>query len=125
VRKGDKLMGVIVSKNDFGYVVASFGGIKGMINFEDVEEKLGKNYDKNEFKTGSILKAYVLFKKKDKGCALTLSKKKAKADREEGGEQAETIETAFLPNDEEMEAIVSSDKYSTMMKASRDPEHVG
>ena len=54
-----------------------------------------------------------------------LSKKKAKADREEGGEQVETIETAFLPNEEEMEAIVSSDKYSTMMKASRDPEHVG
>ena len=86
VRKGDKLMGVIVSKNDFGYVVASFGSIKGMINFEDVEEKLGKNYDKSMFKTGSIIKAYVLFKKKDKGCALTLSKKKAKADREENTE---------------------------------------
>jgi hypothetical protein len=30
-----------------------------------------------------------------------------------------------LPNDEELETILSNEKYSTMMKATRDPELVG
>ena len=83
VKNGDKLVGVIVALNAHGYVITSFGSIKGLLNFEDVEEKLGKGYDKTSYKVGSIVKAYVLFKKKDKGVALTLSKKKAKADRED------------------------------------------
>ena len=48
-----------------------------------------------------MVKAYVLFKKKGKGVALTLSKKKAKADAEEGGDAgktaANTLEAAHLP----------------------------
>ena len=120
IKRGDKLVGVIVAQNEHGYVIRSFGGLKGMLNFADVEEKLGKAYEKASFKTGSIVKAYVLFKKKDKGVALTMSKKKAKAEDEDTG-SAETIESAFMPNDEQLEALLSNDKYSTMMKATKDP----
>ena len=126
VRQGDKMVGVVVAHKEHGYVVRSFGNIKGLLNFDDVEEKLGKSYEKSGFKVGSIVKAYVLFKKKDKGVALTMSKKKAKADREENqDDSAQTIETAFLPNDEDLEKLLANDKYSTMLKASKDSALVG
>jgi hypothetical protein len=70
------------------------------------------------------VKAYVLFKKKDKGVALTLSKKKAKVEEVDQG-SAETIEGAYMPNDEELDGIVSNEKYSTMMKATKDASLVG
>jgi hypothetical protein len=36
-----------------------------------------------------------------------------------------TLESSFLPNDEELEKIVSNEKYSTMIKSTRDPALVG
>ncbi len=79
VKKGDKLLGVIVSETEHGHVVRFFGGLKGLLTFEDIKQKYSGSFDAKEFKVGKIVKAYVLFKKKDKGIALTLSKKKAKA----------------------------------------------
>jgi predicted RNA-binding protein with RPS1 domain len=126
IKRGEKLVGVVVAQNTFGYVITTFGNIKGLLNFDDIEEKSGKGFDKTAYKVGSIVKAYVLFKKKDKGVALTLSKKKAKADKEDDKEdQSMTLESSFLPNDEELEKIVSNEKYSTMIKSTRDPTLVG
>jgi ribosomal protein S1 len=61
--KGDKLVGLVVGENDFGYIVKSFGGIKAMITFAEVKEN-GRKI-KQDYKFGSIVKGYVLFKKKD------------------------------------------------------------
>ena len=80
VKKGSKVMGVIVGQTEYGYVVTSFGNLKGLLTLEDVKEKMGKEFDQSSFKIGSLVKTYVLFKKKDKGVALTMSKKKAKVD---------------------------------------------
>ena len=132
VKKGDKVIGVIVKESEHGYVVKSFGNIKGLLTFEDIKEKLGKAHDAAQFKIGTIVKAYVLFKKKDKGMALTLNKKKTKAsvteqggDAEEQGHGRKTIETAFLPSEEQVEATLSESRFSTMTKATKDPSLVG
>ena len=85
VKKGDKVIAVVVAEAEHGYVVKSFGNIKGLLTFEDVKSKLTDGYDASQFKPGSILKTYVLFKKRDRGLALTLSKKKAKEASEAGG----------------------------------------
>ena len=61
-------------------MLTTFGNIKGLLTFDDIKSKLSENYDQSDFKIGSVVKAYVLFKKKDKGVALTLSKKKAKVE---------------------------------------------
>jgi len=78
------------------------------------------------------VKAYVLFKKKDKGMALTLSKKKTKVDEndqvggaEGQGQGRKTIETGFLPSEEQVEATLSDGRFSTMAKATKDPSLVG
>jgi ribosomal protein S1 len=74
VKKGDKVISVVVKKVEHGYVLRSFGNIKGLLTFEDIKQK----DESLSYKIGSIVKGYVLFKKKDKGLAITLSKKKAK-----------------------------------------------
>ena len=78
------------------------------------------------------MKAYVLFKKKDKGMALTLSKKKTKVDEKDqvGGAEGQgqgrkTIETGFLPSEEQVKATLSDCRFSTMAKATKDPSLVG
>ncbi len=67
-----KIVGVVVTQNEHGYIVKSFGGIKGLLTFADIKAH-GKQ-GKKDYKEGSICKAYVLFRKKDKGMALTLDK---------------------------------------------------
>ena len=79
VRQGTKLVSLIVAKNEHGYITKTFGGIKGLLTFEDAGES---------HKIGQIIKAQVLFKKKDKGVALTVSKAKAKEEREPNQQQA-------------------------------------
>lgn len=44
VKKGDKIVGVVVSKTEHGYVLRTFGGIKGLLTFDDVKEKTEENY---------------------------------------------------------------------------------
>ena len=84
VEKGSKLYGVIVGENEYGYVVKSFGGIKGLLTFADIKaNSKGSKKDLSSLKFGSMVKAYVLFKKKDQGMALTLDKAKAKELRDE------------------------------------------
>ena len=78
--KGAKIVGVVVDENEHGYVVRSFGGIKGLLTFADIKVNVSQIKD---LKVGSIVKAYVLFRKKDKGMALTLDKAKAKELRKE------------------------------------------
>ena len=78
--KGAKIVGVVVDENEHGYVIRSFGGIKGLLTFADIKANGSQIKD---LKVGSIVKAYVLFRKKDKGMALTLDKAKAKELRKE------------------------------------------
>jgi ribosomal protein S1 len=59
----------VVDQNEHGYIIKSFGGIKGLLTFADIKQN-GKQAAK-ELKIGNIVKAYVLFRKKDKGMALT------------------------------------------------------
>jgi hypothetical protein len=73
-------VGIVVKENEFGYVIKSFGGIKALLTHEEIKNN-GKG--KKDYKVGSIIKGYVLFKKKDKGMALTLDKTKAKELRKE------------------------------------------
>lgn len=83
VSVGAKLYGVIVGENEYGYIIRSFGGVKGLLTFADIKQH-GKSSkkDTSQFKFGSLVKAYVLFKKKDQGMALTLDKVKGKELRE-------------------------------------------
>jgi ribosomal protein S1 len=78
--KGSKLVGIVVDDNEHGYVIKSFGGIKALLTFADIKDNGSQIKD---LKTGSVVKAYVLFRKKDKGMALTLDKAKAKELRKE------------------------------------------
>lgn len=81
VAKGDKIIGVIVAQNDHGHIIKSFGEVKGLLTFADIKDNQSKK-EKHELKTGSIVKAYVLFNKKGSGLALTLDKKKARKSEE-------------------------------------------
>jgi len=45
VKRGDKVVGVVVSESEHGYVIKSFGNLKGLLTFEDIKEKLSKAYD--------------------------------------------------------------------------------
>ena len=104
---GDKLVCVVVSKTEHGCVTKTFGGIKGLLTFADIEEKLGSDYDRKQFKKGSIIKSYCLFKKKEKGLALTLNKKKLKKLESIEG----TLEAAQLPTEIEAKELMNeSDK---------------
>ena len=78
--KGAKIVGVVVDENEHGYVIKSFGGIKGLLTFADIKANGSQLKD---LKVGSMIKAYVLFRKKEKGMALTLDKAKAKELRKE------------------------------------------
>jgi ribosomal protein S1 len=103
VKKGDKVVGVIVAECEHGYVVKSFGSLKGLLTYEDVKAKLTDGYDTAQFKAGSIVKAYVMFKKRDQGLALTLSKKKAKTASEgenNDDEGLSTIQGKYFPTEE-------------------------
>jgi hypothetical protein len=59
--------------------VKTFGGIKGLLTFDEIK----KNGKSKEIKVGGLVKGYVLFRKKDKGMAITLDKAKAKELRKE------------------------------------------
>jgi hypothetical protein len=63
-----------VAETEHGWIVRSFGDIKGLLTFSDI------NADSSGIKVrlGSIVTAYVLFNKKKSGLALTLDKKKAR-----------------------------------------------
>ena len=45
VKKGDKIVGVVVAEAEHGYVLTSFGNVKGLLTFEDVKAKLSESYD--------------------------------------------------------------------------------
>ena len=76
VRQGSKVLGLVVGEADHGYVIKTFGGLKGLLTFADV--KANSALIKGELKSGSIVKAFVLFVKKGSGMALTLNKKTAR-----------------------------------------------
>ena len=76
------------------------------------------------------MKAYVLFKKRDKGIALTLSKKKAKAvNEDDAGQAAEeglsTLDSKYFPSEEQIEMLLENERYSAMAKATKDVGLVG
>jgi ribosomal protein S1 len=91
VKKGHKVMGVVVGETSYGYVVKSFGSIKGLLTFADI-----KGENAGPYKVGQIVKTYCLFNKKNSGLALTVNKKKCK---ESSNANAITFES-FLPDTE-------------------------
>ena len=136
IQKGSKIVGVVVSTTEYGHVVRTFGPVKGLLSFEDIKkriedksEKKGKDGDegaKFEYKVGSVVKAYCLFKKAGKGVALTLSKKTAKAGAEEGlNTGSSRAMEALLPTEQQIDSIIAEDTFTTMIKASVRKEHVG
>ena len=76
VRQGSKILGIVVGEADHGYVIKTFGGLKGLLTYQDV--KSNSTLIKSELKSGSLVKAFVLFVKKGSGMALTLNKKTAR-----------------------------------------------
>jgi len=111
-----------VSENEYGFIIRSFGGIKALLTFAEIKNNGGSQKD---LKIGSMIKAYVLFRKKDKGMALTLDKTKAKELRkenktdkkkEDNGEAAEPVFTRleqYLPSQEQAEDI--KEKYKSLI----------
>jgi len=79
LRPAMKLLGVVVGNTDHGFVVKSFGGLKGLLTHADIKENAAKHLKSTDLKSGSAVKCYVQFIKKGSGIALTLSKKKAAA----------------------------------------------
>jgi ribosomal protein S1 len=71
VKKADEVYGVIVAENEYGFIVKSFGEVKGLLTFADV-----KASKKSDLKVGDSVKCWVLFNKKGSGLALTLDSKK-------------------------------------------------
>ena len=65
VQKGAKLYGVLVGENEHGYIIKTFGGIKGLLTFADIKANSKQSKKEQSYKFASIVKAYVLFKKKD------------------------------------------------------------
>lgn len=119
LRSGMKLQGLVVGKTDHGYVVKSFGGLKGLLKHEDVKEHGAKKLKTaGDLKAGTALKAYVLFVKKGSGIALTLSKKKARKNAEEGDDNNDDSLTAkYLP---EMESIATT--YANLLRGAKVPQ---
>lgn len=108
----------------------SFGGIKGLLTFADIKAH-GKT---KEFKQGGMVKAYVLFRKKDKGMALTLDKAKAKELRkewevketaEEGGSSEKKITSLEqqFPNQDQIAEL--KEKYKSLIAISQDRQNIG
>jgi hypothetical protein len=64
VKQGDRVVGVIVAQNDHGYIIRSFGELKGLLSFQETKD----------LKIGGVVNSYVLFNKKGSGLALTLKK---------------------------------------------------
>jgi hypothetical protein len=64
VKQGERVVGVIVAQNDHGYIIKSFGELKGLLSFNETKD----------LKIGGVVNSYVLFNKKGSGLALTLKK---------------------------------------------------
>jgi hypothetical protein len=107
VKKGDKVIGVAVAQTEHGFIIKSFGEVKGLLNLTDVKET-----KKQEVKVGSSVKCYVLFNKKGSGLALTLDKKKARAEKVSEGDSKTFAD--FLPTEEESTKI--NEAYSSLSK---------
>lgn len=96
VKKGDKVHGVVVAQNEHGFIIKSFGEVKGLLTFAE-------NKQKADLKVGSFVKTYVLFNKKGKGLALTLDKKKARENKDQHAVVKSLAE--YLPTDEELSKL--------------------
>lgn len=110
---------MVVAKTEYGFVVKSFGGVKGLLTFKEINSS--KNSD---LKEGSLVKTYVLFNKKKSGLALTDSKKRARKNIAEADVSAptDTFES-YLPTEEEAAKIKQN--HARMVKNSSDPNLVG
>jgi cell fate (sporulation/competence/biofilm development) regulator YmcA (YheA/YmcA/DUF963 family) len=124
-------VGVVVDENEHGYVIKTFGGVKGLLTHKEIKEN-GKA-GKKDYKFGSIVKGYVLFKKKDKGMAITLDKQKAKELRKESqaktpvktdkASKFQSLEANFLPSQEECDQL--KERFKALQKSSADVSNIG
>ena len=118
VRPGMKLQGLVVAKTDHGYVVRSFGGLKGLLKHEDVKENgVKKLKTAGDLKAGTAIKAYVHFVKKGSGIALTLSKKKAKKNVKDEQDSDDSLTGKYLAD---METVLST--YANLLRGSKEPQ---
>lgn len=120
VVQGNKVMGVVVGQVEHGFVIRTFGGIKGLLTLDEIKKSTKQRVKISDLKPGSMVKTYVLFNKKKSGLALTLDKKKAK---KQNAESSDNYLDKFGPSEEDIKVILET--YSTMIKESKKEEHVG
>lgn len=68
----------MVGQTEYGFVIKTFGGIKGLLTFDEIKKSSSQKVKITDLKPGSVVKTFVLFNKKNSGLALTLDKKKTK-----------------------------------------------
>ena len=113
---GDEFVGTVVAENQFGYIVKGFGQLKGLLTFDDLS-KAKKNI--GPLMVGSLVKAFVLFKKAGKGFALTMSKKNIKQalvalEKKEKKQQKE--KTELLPGNKILGKIKAVRKHALFVE---------
>jgi len=121
VSKGDKLYGVVVGQVEYGFVIKTFGGVKGLLTFDEIKKSTTQKLKISDLKEGSVVKAFVLFNKKSSGLALTLDRKKTKTDKVEATGDDYLIK--FGPTEDE--AALLKQTFSSMLKESAKEELIG
>lgn len=99
------MTGVIVSQNDHGYIIKSFGEVKGLLSFNETKDQ----------KVGGIISGYVLFNKKGSGLALSLNKQ-SKSKSDDSANQKSFKD--YLPTDDEVATIAQT--YSSAIRHSKE-----
>lgn len=70
IAPGDTVVGVIVARNEQGFIIRGFGEVRGMLPIDE------ENLIPDKAKTGTIVKAQVIRNKKNRGLQLTMDKSK-------------------------------------------------
>ena len=112
IQAAEKVYGVAVAQTEHGWVVRSFGNIKGLLTFAEL--------DNTKIREGSIVKGYVLFNKKKSGLALTLDKKKCK--KANKSTEALSFEN-YLPDEETSKQLKKT--YKTLLSKQNGDKMIG
>ena len=114
---GMAIYGVVVGQAEHGFVIKTFGGLKGLLKHDDVKQFGDKKLKTADLKSGHAIKAYVQFVKRGSGIALTLSKKKARknVEADAGDEAQDTFTSKHLPSTEELDSW--KDSYGSLLRA--------
>ena len=59
VSPGSSITGLVVASTEHGFVIRTFGGLKGLLRHDDVKEYGAKKLKTGDLKVGSSVRAYV------------------------------------------------------------------